>query len=495
MLKKTAWVMGLSIIASSFSLLASGVYGVLLYDRGYVTEEYPAIVMLLSGLLYIAVGRLLYELGRGVTIKTRDALAATVLVWILIPLLDAVPFMIAIHIPFIDAAFESVSGWTTTGLTILTGQPSSWHHIYVPDVNHTPQTLLIWRTLMQWEGGLGIVILTIAILAPPGVSAAVLYLAEGKFEKLEASFKRTAVIMGLIYVILTFAGVLMFLATGMNLYDAINHAMTGVATAGFSTHDASLGYYYNLGKHMVLVAGMIVMMSGAISFSDHYNLLRGNIRALKDSIELQTQILIIVVSSLFALYIWHIDPGFHKTYTPLLVVFHVVSAFATAGFQSGNLHIVPESYKVLLAVLSIIGGSAFSTAGGIKVLRFVISVKSIGMEAGLSINPPGYVPRRKIGKYHVDEDLVRKTLATTAAFILAYTVLVMLLSGLNPQYDLGDVIFEVASAMGNVGLSAGISAAAATTSAKLILIAAMLLGRLEVITYLIVLKMAFSRKL
>lgn len=495
MWRKVSWLLGLTIIASSFSLVASGAYGLLKYSFGHPVEGWPALVMLSVGLAYDLIGLLLFLVGRGVSITPRDALAGTVLVWILIPVLDAIPFMWALRIPFIDAVFESVSGWTTTGLTILTGQYSSWHHVYVPDVNHTPDTLLIWRTLMQWEGGLGIVILTIAILAPPGVSAAILYLAEGKFERLEASFKRSAVLMGIIYVLLTAAGVVYFLVAGMNLYDAINHSMTGVATAGFSTHDASLGYYLEKGKPMVLVAGMIVMMSGAISFSDHYNLLRGNIKAVLGSVELRAQAAIILLASLFSLYLWRINPGFRHVFTPLQVVFHVVSAFATAGFQAGDLHVVPESYKVILAVLSIIGGSAFSTAGGIKVLRLVISLKAIDIEASLSLNPPGYVPRRKLGKYILDEDIIRKSLATMAAFILAYTLLVIILEGLDPQYDLGDVIFEVASAMGNVGLSAGISAAAAPTSAKIILIIAMLLGRLEVITYIIVAKMAFSRKL
>ncbi len=490
-MKRLAWVSGLAIMATSLSLLGAGIYGLIKYDIGYNYEQWPGTVMLFSGLSFVIIGWIMYNLGKGETIRQKEAIIATVFLWLVIPLLAAVPFKVAAGIPYVDAAFESVSGWTTTGLTILSGEPSSWHHVYVPSVDEVPDTIKIWRTLMQWEGGLGIVILTIAILAPPGVSAAVLYLAEGKFERLEASFKRTAVLMGIIYVILTGIGILLFLFAGTSMYDAVNHAMTGIATAGFSPHSDSLGYYMN--KPTVLVAGMIVMFLGAISFSDHYNFLKGNFTQVLQSVELRAQILILLVASGFGLLAWYVYAGFHTDFSPLQVVFHVTSAFATAGFQAGNLHNTPESYRVLLAVLSIIGGSAFSTAGGIKVLRLLISIKAISMESDTMTHPPGYVPRRVLGKYYLDEVLVRRTLATVTAFIGTYTLLVMLLALVAPGYDLGDVIFEVASAMGNVGLSTGISAASAAVPVKLILIAAMLLGRLEVITYLVVLRMLYSR--
>ena len=494
MLRKLLYYSGLAIIASSFSLLSAGAYGAYLYlARGVGREYFPAFTMLSFGLAYIIAGYAMTRVEIS-SLRMREAVAVTVLLWLLIPVMDAIPFAVALGIPFIDAAFESVSGWTTTGLTILTGQLSSWHNVYVPAVSAIPDTLKVWRSLMQWEGGLGIVIFTIALLAPPGVSVARLYLAEGKFERLEASLRRSAVKMGIIYVILTLVGTVLFLLAGMPFYDAVQHAMTGIATAGFSTHTESLGYYLAQGKPLVLVAGAIVMFLGAMNFNDHYSILTGRLRNLKNSIELHAQLAIIAGSILFTYMVWLRDPLFHAKYSFLQAWFHVVSAFATAGFQAGDLHITPEAYKVLLAILSIIGGSAFSTAGGIKVLRLLISLKSIGYEADLAVHPQGYIPRRRIGKYVLDEDTVRKTLATVAAFILTYTILVITMAGIYPRmYDLGDIAFEIASAMGNVGLSAGISAAAAPIGAKVILILAMLLGRLEVIAYIAALKFALRR--
>ncbi len=478
-------------MVSSISLLASGLYGLYLDFSGVPGERWASRVMFLSGLLYISIGYLLYTVGQSEIRRAKEALLVTVLVWLLIPFLDALPFMVALRIPLIDALFESVSGWTTTGLTILSGEPSSWNHVYVPLVDEIPGTLKLWRTLMQWEGGLGMVILTVAILAPPGVSAAVLYLAEGKFEKIRASFKQTSITMGFIYVLLTAVSILLFLFTGMTVGDSIHHAMTGIATAGFSPHSESIGYY--LGKPAVLVAGMIVMMMGAISFSDHYKIINGQLGELRRSIELQAQIAIIALASLFAYTLWIINPGFHQNFTLLQTVFHIVSAFATAGFQAGDLHNTPEAYKLVITSLCLIGGSAFSTAGGIKVLRLLIALKSILLEADTVVKPPGYVPNRRLGKYVVNEVIIRRTLATITAFVGTFFILSITLSMFVPQYDIGDVFLEVASAMGNVGLSSGISRAAAPFVSKVILIAGMLLGRLEVMSYLVVIKGLFSK--
>ncbi len=481
--KEAMWVMGMAAIASSLPLLGSGVIGLsyyLIHQEGGVRGS---LILLAYGFIYLGFGVVLYRRGFGARIEMGEAVALTAVVWIVVPLLSAVPFMEASGVPFIDSLFESVSGWSTTGLTVLSGSNSSWRGVYVPRVEELDVSLKFWRTLMQWEGGLGIVIFTIAILAPPGVSAATLYLAEGKFERLEASFRRSAVLMGLIYLALTGLGVLLFRVSGMPLIDSIHHAMTGIATAGFSTHTESLGYY--IGSSYILVSAMIVMFLGAVSFSDHYNMLRLKFDRLRRSVELKAQIVILVLASLTGLFIWSRDPIFRESQTPLTVVFHVVSASATAGFQAGDLHSTSESFKMLLALLCIVGGSAFSTAGGIKVMRLLIAFKSVSMEADKLVHPLGYVPKRMLGTYMLDEELMRKTLATITIFIFTYAILVMAAIAIAPSYDPVDVVFEIASAMGNVGLSTGVTSASAPIAVKAILMIAMLLGRLEVLTYIV----------
>jgi trk system potassium uptake protein TrkH len=482
---------GYILTVTSTSLIISGFYGVYLYYlRGHKAELEPASIMLFYGILYLSLGLLISRLPRQ-RLRAPTAISITVLAWVLIPVLGAFPFAEALKIPYIDALFESVSGWTTTGLTILSGQPSSWHHVYVPKVEQIPICLQVWRTVMQWEGGLGIVVFTLGIMAQPGISAAALYLAEGRQEKIEASVRATAVKALIIYSTYTVIGAALFYLAGMNLYDAISHSMTGIATAGFSTHTQSIGYYIN--KPVILVVAMTIMYLGAMNFKDHYALFTGRFRYLKESIETKAQILIIGLSIIVAIILWLRNPIMHKEFTLLQIIFHVVSSSATAGFQAGDLSKADDAYKILLASLALLGGSAFSTAGGIKILRLVIAVKTIGIESGILLHPSGYRPRTRLGRYYLDAELLRRALAVIAAMTLTHLVLSTALSGLYPQYSIADSMFEVASAMGNVGLSVGISSAAAPVGAKIILILAMLLGRLEVVTYIVALRFTFSK--
>ena len=476
--RSLAWALGASLVASGIPITASGILG-----YASAPGRGPLLLIFL-GASYISTGLILYK-SFYTRINYSEAVALTVAIWILTPVFGTLPFRALLGIPLLDSLFESVSAWTTTGLTIFSGEPSSSGGVYVPDVSSLPVEVKWLRTLVQWEGGLGIVIFTIAVLAPPGISVATLYLAEGKFERIEASLKRSAMLMGVIYVILTMVSVLLFILAGMPLVDAIHHAMTGVATAGFSTHTESLGYYHTT---PILLAGMIVVMLGAISYNDHYNILRLRLSRLRDSIELQAQLVIILAASTLGAIMWMEDPRLHSSMRPIDVVFNIVSASATAGFQSIDLSVTTPSYKMLLAVLSLVGGSAFSTAGGIKVLRILVAWKSITIEASKATHPTGYIPRKRLGRYMVNEDLALKTLATIAAIIGTYTILVLSTIILDPGIRLEDATLEIASAMGNVGISSGITGAATLPSVKAILIAAMLLGRLEVLAYIVALK-------
>ncbi len=482
---------GLIVIATSIAPVAAGAYGLYRFAvYGEEAELAPAVSMLEYGVALALVGFMISRAFRPKTLKPVEAIALTVLAWILIPVIGSVPFKTASGIPWVDALFESVSGWTTTGLTVLTGEESPAGG-YVPRVEELPRTLQAWRTVMQWVGGLGIVVFTLGILARPGISAAALYIAEGRSEKIEASVRATAARMLSIYIILTGIAASAFILSGLNLYDAVSHAMTGVATAGFSTRDASIGYW--LGSPPVLLAAMLAMYLGAVNFRDHNAILNLRFGRLRESVETKAQLAIILAASAAGLAIWARDPGMRETFTPLQTVFHVVSASATAGFQAGDLSQASDSYKALLAVLSLVGGSAFSTAGGMKVIRIVIAMKAAAVESEVILHPRGYRPRLTLGPYVMDEVLLRRVLAVLASMTLAYAAMTITLSAAYPQYGLADAGFEVASAMGNVGLSVGVTAASAPTGVKALLMAAMLLGRLEVVAYIIALRYLASR--
>jgi len=180
------------------------------------------------------------------------------------------------------------------------------------------------------------------------------------------------------------------------------------------------------------------------------------------------------------------DSILRETYTLKKALYDAVSAYTTVGFQSGPVGDASPSYKILLIIFSAIGGSAFSTAGGIKLLRIVVALRVLLMEAEIIVRPTGYTPSRRIGRYYIDERFIRRIMAGIAAFVFTYITLTIIAIILYPgRYKVDDILFEVASALFNIGLSTGITAASAPTGMKLILIAGMLLGRLEVIPFIV----------
>ncbi|MEB3779476.1 MAG: TrkH family potassium uptake protein [Desulfurococcales archaeon] len=486
-MRKTVSYIGLAVGTSSISLLIAGVYGLVVYRvEGDPWELEIATRLITFGSLYLVVGLLTSRI-RTEPLKISEGILLTVLVWILVPALTALVLTNAMGIPFIDALFESAGGWSTTGLTIMSGENSSWNGVYVPSIDELPDTIKMWRSSMQWLGGLGIVIFTIALLARPGVSAAVLYIAEGRYERLEASLKRSAYRLGIIYVALTGISIFLLYVSGMDLIDSIHHAMTGISTAGFSPHSNSIAYYLNNNK--VLIASLIVSFLGAMNFVDHHNILTLRWSRLKESIELKAQLVILVIVILLSIALWINDPILRGAYTMKQAIYDAVSAYTTVGFQSGDLGSASPSYKTLLLVFSAIGGTAFSTAGGIKILRIVIAAKVLSMEAEVFSRPHGYTPSRRMGKYILDERLIRRTMATITAFTFIYIILLTVVVMLYPEtYKIEDLMFEVGSALFNIGLSTGITSASAPILIKVVLIVGMLMGRLEVLVFFIALK-------
>ena len=479
MLRKIASYAGLAIGTSSLSLIGAGVYGLVAVGN----EGRVATLFLTLGIAYLLIGLSLSRIEvRGLTIG--EGVLLTILVWLTVPALTGVALVLTLGIPFIDAYFESVGGWTTTGLTIMSGEASSWGGVYVPSVSELPETVKMWRSIMQWLGGLGIIVFTIALLARPGISAAVLYVAEGRYERLEASLRRSAYKLGIIYTVLTVIGVLIIYASGASLVDAVHFSMTAISTAGFTPYTESIAHY--ISNTWVLVTTLIVSFLGAMSFSDHNNILTLRLSRLKDSIELKVQLLILVIAVAGTWILYERDTILMQAYTLRQAIYDAVSAYTTVGFQAGPLADASGDYKIWLIVLSAIGGSAFSTAGGIKVLRIAVALKVLAIEAETIVKPTGYSPNRRLGRYYVDERFMRRVMAGIAAFVFSYITLVVLAILLHPTfYKADDVLFEVASALFNIGLSTGITAASAPVTMKIILIAGMLLGRLEVLPFIV----------
>ncbi len=477
-------------VIAAFTLIVPALYG-LIFQYTSPKEVNVSLVMLDYGLGFLALGLLVsYTTMPSRRLRRDEAIILTIATWLVIPLLVALPVAEALRIPFIDAWFESVSGFTTTGLSMFTGSRDSLTGTYVPMVEQLPKTVLLWRSFIQWVGGVGIVVAAITIITRPGSAARLLYLSEGRSERIEPSAATTAKRVLLVYTIVTVIATLLFYLSGMNWFDAVNHAMAAVATGGFSTKNNSIGEYHSIAIELAAIAAM---MFGAISFSDWYNLLiKGRIRRFLLSPELKMLISTTALATLAGQLVL-MQAGYTLFQAIRYSLFQVVSSVTTTGFQDRSLADLPDAFKLILIVMSLLGGSAFSTTGGVKQLRLLIAIKSIQWEAASSAAPRGYTPRRKIAWILVSDEDARR--AFTVIFTFTLTMIVSTLIGLiiAPQYRLVDMALETASALGNVGISVGITSASMPVALKLLYIADMLLGRLEILPYLFAVYILYSR--
>ncbi len=424
--------------------------------------------------------------------ELRHGLFVAGLGWLLVPALGALPLFLASralgggaifpYADFTSAFFESISGFTGTGLTLALR----------PDL--LPKTLQWWRSLMEWVGGMGVIVLMIAILAGPGVSAATLYYAEARTEKIHPSVRSTVRTMWWIFGLYTVLAALAFYSVGMPPWEALNHAMTGVATGGFSLWPDSLGHYRSLAIEIVAIFAMVV---GAVSFVVHYRMLSGGPKILWQ--DLQTRWLLwgllfgAGITGISLLRLWPAREAFR------VGAFQYVSAMTCTGFQTVDLSRWTETGKLLLTVGMVVGGAAGSTSGGVKVMRLATLVGGISWQIRKLLAPPDAVVPCRLGtEFYPAEKIYRQMSQAAALFFLWVTFLVVgafLLAQFYPagRFTLADYLFEVASAQGNVGLSVGITHPEMPTLAKLLLCFHMWVGRLEIIPVLILFR-AFLRR-
>ena len=467
---------GSILLVNTLFLLIPGVYGYLIGEVE-VAEYYIVI-----GLAVLAIGYILRRfLNASVPLSLGDAVLLTVIAWIIIPFIGGLTLHISTNMPLLDALFEGVSGFTGTGLTMVTN----------PDI--MSRTVLLWRSIMQWVGGLGVVVISLALFAR-GVTVARLAVAEGREEKIEPSVKRTIIAMLKIYVYITVIATILLYLAGMNFFDALNHAMTGVGTGGFSTHSSSVGYYPSLSVWYAAIASMIL---GAINFVDYSRIRREGFRSFISSIEVRTLLLIaflggfityIILSKVFAI----ID---FRLFSESL--FHSISALTNTGFQVGDVSHYPDIVKVLFVTLMVIGGSTSSTSAGIKIYRLVVFIKSIGWEIKRILLPSRTMFALKVGRKIIDNEVIRKV----SLFIVLYittllvgsliTAFIYYINDISVSYT--DVLFEVASAQTCTGLSVGLAGPHMPEAAKAVFIVIMLLGRLEIYPFIVAIAKPFIR--
>ena len=436
-----------------------------------------AIIALISGIICWWPVRKFHK-----ELRFRDGFLIVVLFWTVLATFGALPFLtsneIEIRIP--DAFFESMSGLTTTGATVLT------------NIDTLPKSLLFYRQQLQWFGGMGIIVLAVAVMPMLGVGGMQLYRAETpgplKNSKLTPRITQTAKALWFIYTGLTAVCAAAYFASGMSLFDAICHSFSTVAIGGFSTHDASLGYF---GSVSVYAIATIFMIISSLNFGLHFVAFRSRrISAYLHDPEAKVFLILIFA----AIIISCVTLAYFDTYDSSLTTisegtFQVVSIATTTGFTSSGFSWWPTFLPIMLILLSAVGGCAGSTSGGIKVIRTILLFKQGRREIHQLIHPKAVIPI-KLGSKPVSEQVINAVWGFLALYILSYVLLALMMTGTG--LDPVSAFSAVTACLNNLGPGLGAVAdnyANVSDSGKWILAGTMLLGRLELFTLLVL----FSR--
>ncbi len=436
----------------------------------------------------VAAGAFLYVCFRKANVDVishREGMAIVAVGWTAIGFFGALPFYFGAEFSsFVDAFFESVSGFTTTGSSILA------------NIEAVSKGLLFWRSFIQWLGGMGIIVLSVAILPFLGVGGMQLYKAEVPSptpDKLKPRIRDTAMILWKVYALISLAEVILLMIGGMDLYHALCHTFTTMPTGGFSTKNASIAYFDSVYIDTVII---IFMLLAGINFSLHYQFLRGKTLAFwQDS---ECRFFLGAVFLLIAVVTFNVYGSVYKTVGQALrfASFQVVSIVTTTGYATADFELWPSMSQLILLLCMFLGASAGSTGGGMKCMRVMLYLKYCYKEL-FSLIHPRAVKRIKIGGESVSEDVIRSVLGFMGLYVGLFAVSSVLLAGMG--VDIVTAIAAVAATIGNIGPGLGMVGPTDNFShipylGKWLLIWCMLLGRLEIYTVFILLVPEFWRK-
>ncbi|WP_018865483.1 MULTISPECIES: TrkH family potassium uptake protein [unclassified Thioalkalivibrio] len=481
-LASTARLLGVLLTLFSLAMLPPAAIGFLYGEAtALVFLQAFALLLLIGGLLWAPLYRMRREL------QARDGFILVVLFWLGLGIAGATPLFLdpSLQISFTDAAFESMSGLTTTGATVLTG------------LDDLPRALLWYRQQLQWMGGMGIIVLAVAILPLLGVGGMQLFKAETpgpiRDNKLTPRIAETARNLWYIYLGLTVACALAYWAAGMDAFDAVAHSFTTVAIGGFSTYDASIGHFDSVAIEIVAIAFMVL---AGMNFALHFLVLhRATWKPYRRDEELRAYLLVLGSATVLvvAFMLWS---GFTDQLGDALRrgIFHVVSIATTTGYATDAFYLWPGFLPVLLIFLSFIGGCTGSTGGGMKVVRVLLLAKQGLREIKRLIHPHARITVKVNGKEAPDR-VVQAVWGFLAAYVMVFVVMMLALmaSGLDQVTSFS----AVAATLNNLGPGlgeVGPNFQSINDFSKWVLVLAMLMGRLEIFTVLVLLSPAFWRR-
>ncbi len=473
-------ILGVLLVSVGIAMLTA--VPVSLSFRGSDTQA-----LLVSSLITIGAGLFLMQFIRSLRdeeLRAREGFAIVSFGWIIAPVFGSLPFLLSGYIPnFTDAYFETVSGFTTTGASILR------------NVEGLPHGLLYWRALTQWLGGMGIIVLSLAILPLLGVGGMQLFKAEfagPTKDKLTPRMAETARLLWGVYVLMTAAETVLLMAGGMSLFDAVCHSFTTIATGGFSTKNASIAHYDS-----AYIDGVITffMFAAAVRFPLHYAALRGKFSVYRqdDEFIFYTISFAAGVAIVGAVLIQQFDMELLQSLR--YASFNVISIMSSTGFATADFVLWAPLGQIVLLFLMFPGACAGSTGGGMKNLRVLLLLKTAVNEFQKLIHPKAIVPVRYNGKV-VEQEILFTIAGFIILFLVTFSVGAMVLTATG--IDLVTSFSAVASAMSNVGPGFGTVGPMANYAhfsdiAKWVLGMSMVLGRLEIYTVFVLFSKAFWR--
>ncbi|TDY03707.1 TrkH family potassium uptake protein [Thiohalophilus thiocyanatoxydans] len=470
---------GILMMLYSLSFLPS-VGIAILYDDG------QAIIFGLSLLITFVGGLFLWfpNIRQRAELSVRDGFLVVTLFWAILGMVGALPFILGLHLSITDAVFESISGFTTTGATVIAG------------LDQLPPSILYHRQQIQWLGGMGVIVLAVAILPLLGVGGMQLYRAEAsgvaKQEKITPRIAETARALWIIYLVLTLACAIAYWIAGMNLFDAVGHAFTTVATGGFSTHDASIAHFNSIAIEIIAI---VFMLAGGVNFAIHFVAWRRmTLRPYVNDPEVRSYGYIFMLGLLIITLSLYLAGEYTGASSSLrYAAFQVTSILTSTGFTTADFSLWPLHIPLVLVILSFTGSCAGSTAGGIKIIRIILLAK-LGLRQLFQLAHPQAISVVKLGGKAISEEVLYSVWGFYVLYIVTALLLTvaMMAAGLDLESAFGAVVATInllGPGLGDVASNfSGVNAVI-----KWLGVFGMLVGRLEVFTLLILFLPAYWR--
>lgn len=456
----------------SFVTMILGIFMVVPVFNAIIFNDSPKYLysFILSAIICIVSGIILFFNSERKTITNlslKESMLFVMLVWLFTALFSSLPFIISGDLSLIDSYFEAMSGITSTGFTMY-------------QINRLPYSIAIWRSLLQWFGGLGIIFLLL-VIAPSSVSLKRLYYAEGKTEQMTPNIKHTSFNFIKVYVILTTFAIILYVLAGLSIFDAVCYSFTALGTGGFSVNPTNLD---NFSNPLIQLITLILMIMGGINFLIHYRILKKDWKHITKDFELKAMFLIIVIATTIIAINLYTSGYYGQDVITILrhSIFQVVSVITSTGFGSTDINLwTPLSYHVLI-LLMFVGGCVCSTAGGIKIYNVAITIKSLWWSVQQMFLPKNAIIRRKVFHDKVNRDVSVDEIRTIHVYIFLYIALFLIsvLIVLFFNNDFQTTYAVVAASIGNTGLAPSYIAPDIPVIVKIVLIIDFWAGRIGI---------------